>query len=37
MWDGAVASLSRKYNVITFDQRGHGKVCALVYDRIFIY
>jgi hypothetical protein len=26
MWDGAAASLTRKYNVITYDQRGHGKV-----------
>jgi pimeloyl-ACP methyl ester carboxylesterase len=30
MWDGAAASLTRKYNVITFDQRGHGKVGTVV-------
>lgn len=26
MWDGVLPRLSKKYNLITFDQRGHGKV-----------
>ncbi|ORY90133.1 Alpha/Beta hydrolase protein [Leucosporidium creatinivorum] len=25
MWDGVLPRLSKKYNLITFDQRGHGK------------
>jgi pimeloyl-ACP methyl ester carboxylesterase len=26
MWDGVLPRLSKKYNLITYDQRGHGKV-----------
>lgn len=26
MWDGVLPRLSKKYNLLTFDQRGHGKV-----------
>lgn len=29
MWDGALPRLSKKYNLITYDQRGHGKVRSL--------
>lgn len=29
MWDAALPRLSKKYNLLTFDQRGHGKVRAL--------
>lgn len=26
MWDGVVARLSPHFNIVTYDQRGHGKV-----------
>lgn len=26
MWDGVLPRLSKKYNLVTYDQRGHGKV-----------
>lgn len=26
MWDGVVARMSEKFNIVTYDQRGHGKV-----------
>lgn len=29
MWDGVLPRLSKVYNLITYDQRGHGKVCAI--------
>lgn len=33
MWEGVLPRLSKKYNLLTFDQRGHGKVKYLaLYD-----
>jgi len=28
MWEGVLPRLSKKYNLLTFDQRGHGKVSS---------
>lgn len=28
MWDGVMPRLSKKYNILTYDQRGHGQVSA---------
>lgn len=29
MWDGVMARLSEHYNILAYDQRGHGKVSSV--------
>lgn len=36
MWDGVLPRLSKKYNLITYDQRGHGKVRLSNFARLLI-
>ena len=33
LWDGVLPRLSKKYNLLTYDQRGHGKVSNILNPR----
>jgi hypothetical protein len=34
MWDGVMSRLSENYNILAYDQRGHGKVCTVAMLKV---